>query len=158
MFEGNKLFNRKRAGTSFVRALFRRANLDHHVQPLRDKLKKCYNLGFSRRKNCPGATKYESLALGGHHAGWIVNYGIVQLAQPSIAGGSERGLIMGELAGNARVMSEAGGQDMGLECYLKKFRDGLVMRGEHTKAREVARWIEKCRPELDDSDPVSWNQ
>jgi hypothetical protein len=65
MFKGNSILGRQRSGPCFVRALYKRANLDTYIQSLREKLKRVYNLGFSRRKGCgKDATNYRTVDRG----------------------------------------------------------------------------------------------
>jgi hypothetical protein len=68
-FEGNRLLKRQRSGTGFVQALFKKANLDTHVQSLRFNLKKRYRLGLSKGKKCRGATQYLPVLVNGSREG-----------------------------------------------------------------------------------------
>jgi hypothetical protein len=142
-FEGNSIFGRQRSGPCFVRALYKRANLDTYIQTLREKLKRVYNLGFSRRKGCgKDATRYRLVKMEGENVGYIVEYhGMSRLSDTPMlnAGGVTKNAWSGDCLENISTEDQS---TMELGKLLRTFRNGLIAHGEHVKAREVARWME----------------
>jgi hypothetical protein len=145
MFEGNSIFGRQRSGPCFVRALYKRANLDTYIQSLREKLKRVYNLGFSRRKGCgKDATNYRTVMIEGVNVGYIVEcHGITKLSEKKMlhhTGGVSALSWRGDCFEN---INKENNNAMDLATLLKTFRNGLIAHGEYAKAREVARWMEE---------------